>query len=317
MAETAVQPALDAAELPLRDYRALREGRAVEKVILEQPKTSEAPPADHKPGDAESAGESETPGDTVEDQHSEEDGAKKPPAKRGLVDEVVKLRRENRELKTRGAPPPPPQQAQPKPGEAPPAEVAPPADDPEPQIDKYADYNKYSRDLVKWEVRQAQREAAAADQKRQAEQAERGKLESWQSRLTAAAADPALANFEAVAFNTTLPVTRVMGDAIMDSELGPQLLYHLGSHPEEAARISKLAPVSQIRELGKLEASLAKPEASAAATDEETPQTSAISKAPAPIPRPSGSATAKGNPAKNIEGMSQAEYRALRESGRL
>lgn len=311
MADTAAQPALDAAE-NLRDYRAMREGRAVEKVILEQPKTSEAAP-DSPPADAGTSGESETPGDSVEEQKPE-DGSTKPPAnKRGLVDEVVKLRRENRELKTRVAPPPPPQ-AQPKPGETP-AEVAAPADDLEPQIDKYTDYNKYSRDLVRWEVRQAQREAAAADQRRQAEQAERGKVETWQTRLTSAAAE--LPDFDAVAFKPTLSVTRVMGDAIMDSELGPQLLYHLGSHPEEAARISKLAPVSQIRELGKLEASLAKPEASAAATDEETPQTSAISKAPAPIPRPSGSATAKGNPAKNIEGMSQAEYRALRESGRL
>jgi hypothetical protein len=312
MADTAVQPALDAAE-NLRDYRALREGRAVEKVVLEQPKTSEAPPADHKPGDAETSGESETPGETVEDQNTE-DGAKKPPAnKRGLVDEVVKLRRENRELKTRGAPPPPQPQPQPKPGDNPPAEVAAPADDREPDVNNYTDYNKYSRDLVKWEVRNAQREAAAADQRRQAEQAERGKVQTWQSRLSSAAAE--LADFDAVAFNADLPVSRVMGDAIMESELGPQLLYHLGSHPEEAARISKLSPVSQVRELGKIEASLAKPEASAAA-EEENPPTSVISKAPAPIPRPAGSAQ-KGNPARNIEGMSQAEYRALRESGRL
>src|SRR4051794_179259 len=298
---------LDAPDLRLNDYRALREGREV-KAVEEKP--SEAPPAD-KPGDAGTAAESEPADETVEEQPSDDGKPPKPPAKRGLVDEITKLRRENRELKSRVTPPP----EQPKP--APPVEAK-AADDPEPDINNYSDYSVFNRDFARWQFRELRREAAAEDQKRQVQQAEQAKREAWQSRVKAVAASKA--DFDVVALDPYLPVSPVMGDAIVDAENGPEILYHLGSHPDEAARISKLSPIAQIREIGKLELAIAKQNeaSSAAVIDEEAPPQikPAISKAPAPVPRPSASA-AKGNPAKNLESISQAEYRALRESGRL
>jgi hypothetical protein len=328
----ATAPALDAPELPMSDYRALREGRDVAKPAIEGVKEPEPKPAAQPPAaPGESGADSGTANEEEQDESTSDDGKqpdqqqqddKKPGSKpKGLVDEVIKLRRENRELKSRVTPPP---QEQPKPAGAP-AEAARAAATPEaaadvePDINKYTDYSQYQRDLVRWEIRQSQRQAAAEAQRREAETAQRQKAATWQTRVSAAAAKPELANFEAIAFNTTLQVTPVMGDAITDSELGPEILYHLGLNPAEAERISKLSPVSQVREIGKLEASLAKPahaDTGAASDEDPAPQKSAISKAPPPIPRPAGSAS-KPNPAKNIEGMSQAEYRALREAGRL
>src|SRR4029434_2460073 len=44
--------------------------------------------------------------------------------------------------------------------------------------------------------------------------------------------------------------------AIVESELGPQLLYHLATHTDEAERIAELPELRQIAELGKLETQL-------------------------------------------------------------
>ena len=79
-------------------------------------------------------------------------------------------------------------------------------------------------------------------------------------------------DFEQVAYNPKLPITEVMAEAIRYSDIGPELAYHLGSNPKEADRISKLAPLAQARELGKLEAKLV-----------DSPPAKKATSAPAPI----------------------------------
>jgi len=91
-------------------------------------------------------------------------------------------------------------------------------------------------------------------------------------------------DFEQVAYNPKLPVTEVMAETIKASDIGPDLAYWLGSNPKEADRISRLSPLLQARELGKIEAKLAS----------DPPQKKTTS-APAPI-RPVTARTS-GNPA--------------------
>lgn len=50
-----------------------------------------------------------------------------------------------------------------------------------------------------------------------------------------------------------IPVKGPLYEAIMDSEVGEKLAYHLAKNPAEAERIQKLSMLGQIRELGKLE----------------------------------------------------------------
>lgn len=50
-----------------------------------------------------------------------------------------------------------------------------------------------------------------------------------------------------------IPVKGPLYEAIMDSDMGEKLVYHLAKNPSEAERINKLGPLAQIRELGKLE----------------------------------------------------------------
>lgn len=63
-------------------------------------------------------------------------------------------------------------------------------------------------------------------------------------------------DFEQVAYNPQLRVTDVMAETIRASEIGPDLAYWLGTNPKEADRISRLSPLLQAREIGKIEAKL-------------------------------------------------------------
>jgi acyl carrier protein phosphodiesterase len=79
-------------------------------------------------------------------------------------------------------------------------------------------------------------------------------------------------DFDQVAYNPQLRITDVMAETIKASDLGPDLAYWLGSNPKEADRISRLSPLLQAREIGKIEAKLGA----------EPPQKKTTS-APAPI----------------------------------
>ena len=64
-------------------------------------------------------------------------------------------------------------------------------------------------------------------------------------------------DFEQVAYNPKLTITNVMAETIQSSDIGPELAYYLGSNPKDAERISRMTPLSQAKEIGKIEAKLA------------------------------------------------------------
>jgi hypothetical protein len=91
--------------------------------------------------------------------------------------------------------------------------------------------------------------------KREAAKQQSQVLESYQEREEAAR--DKYDDFEQVAYNPKLPITNVMAETIQSSEIGPELAYYLGSNPKDAERISRMTPLSQAKEIGKIEAKLA------------------------------------------------------------
>ena len=87
-------------------------------------------------------------------------------------------------------------------------------------------------------------------------------------------------DFDQVAYNPTLPITDPMAATIRESDVGPEIIYYLGQNPAEAKRISQLSPLSQAKELGKLEDKLA-----------SNPPAKRTSSAPAPIKPLAGKAS--------------------------
>ena len=108
-------------------------------------------------------------------------------------------------------------------------------------------------------------------------------------------------DFEQVAYNPKLPVTDTMAQTIQASEIGPDVIYWLGSNPKEAARISTLPAILQAREIGKIEAKLA-----------DNPPVKKTSTAPAPIApvaaRASGSPAYDTTDPRSIKTMSTSEW---------
>jgi hypothetical protein len=108
-------------------------------------------------------------------------------------------------------------------------------------------------------------------------------------------------DFEQVAYNPKLPVTDAMAQTIQASEIGPDVIYWLGSNPKEAARISALPGLLQAREIGKIEAKLA-----------TNPPVKRTSTAPAPIApvaaRASGSPAYDTTDPRSTKTMSTSEW---------
>lgn len=86
-----------------------------------------------------------------------------------------------------------------------------------------------------------------------------------------------------------------------ESDVGPQLVYHLAKHPADMERILELPPHRQLIELGKLEDKLS---SKAAVTPPKK------TNAPAPVTKETGNAPTKKS--INDPTLSQAEYRETR-----
>jgi hypothetical protein len=297
---------LDAEVLSVADYRSLREGKSVAPIVLE-----ETPAAD-------AAAKPTT--ETADESGSLETNLEETPAKKsGNLDKrFAELTGEIKTLKTQLAAAKPAAvqtEAAVKPAVVVPPVLPPDPNDLEPNADRFTDYVEWQKAWNRWDRRQDTRAAVAAAEvtKRTDEAQAKGRV--WGDSVKAAITEHA--DFEAVALNKDLEISRVMGDAIRDSGVGTSILYRLGQAPEEAARISKLSPLAQVRELGKIEAAIeAESEAAGAAEETEPlPKKIIVSKAPTPHKPVSGATAA--TPSKNLETMSQSEYRAYRESGKI
>lgn len=131
----------------------------------------------------------------------------------------------------------------------------------------------------------ATRKAEAMVAQRDSQRVQHDALAAYQDREETARAK--YEDFEQVAYNPRLTISDAMAQTIQSSDIGPEIAYHLGTHPTEAARIAKLAPLAQAKEIGMIEAKL-----SAA-----PPTIKKTTNAPAPI----SPVTAKGTPGPSFD----------------
>lgn len=177
-----------------------------------------------------------------------------------------------------------------------------------PKESDFATYEEYQAKLAAYHSLRAFDERAMNETKSEAEQRERQYQELQQQRQAEARsmfeescseARERYADFDAVARNPQVPVSQGMADIILGLDSGPDVLYHLGKNPAQAAQIAKMPPVQAALAIGRIEAGLAMPK----------PITK--SKAPDPITPIRGS----GSPSKDPAKMTPTEYRKWREAG--
>lgn len=162
-----------------------------------------------------------------------------------------------------------------------------------PKLDQFGTPEEYAEAL-------AQRKAEEILARKEAERTAAEHNESFYEKEEEARAK--YEDFERVAYNPRLRITEAMAEVIRASDVGPDVLYFLGSNPKEADRIARLSPFLQAKEIGRLETKVSA----------EPPPTKQVSKAPAPItPVTSRASTAPvldTTDPRSVKSMSTSEW---------
>lgn len=174
-----------------------------------------------------------------------------------------------------------------------------------PKEDGFQDYNEYLMALGAYQAARAwdERQSREIDQQigeydqrltEVQQQQDREVAEEWAAQVTEARTR--YADFDKIVNDPSLPIAQHVAQMVAGSDQGADVAYYLGTHRQEAARISQLPPLEAARALGAIEARLSLPKPK---TTTETPD---------PIDPVKPKATASKDPSK----MTMAEYRKWR-----
>jgi len=187
------------------------------------------------------------------------------------------------------------------------------ADD-KPKADQFNDAFEYAEALAEWSAEKALKDRDIADQQRKAEEERNKVAESWNKKVSKA--KEAIPDFNKVVSKSTVVVSDAVRDAILESDVGPQILYHLASDDDFAQSIASMPAIKALKEIGRLEARYEgeqeKPEKKA--------KTVATSKAPAPISPLKGGKNAGADVLVDTNGEfygSYAQWKAARLANKI
>lgn len=181
--------------------------------------------------------------------------------------------------------------------QAPVAPAGPPEAPVEPQANQYEDYADYEAAHKVWQQKDRQyvidvttynveKRLDSKNQQSRQQQTVEQQVTAFKGRLAEEAAlDPDIVNI-ANTFHLPgpnhLPLTDAMQDAIRESDVGPKLLRHFANNKAEVLRLAALSPVTQLREIGRIEAGI---------LNKPQPVVKHVTSAPEPV-KPLGGGTA-------------------------
>jgi len=147
--------------------------------------------------------------------------------------------------------------------------------DQEPQPSQFADAFEYAKALAEFSTEKALAERDRQVAQLREQEAQQKIIQSWAQKVQEAKAD--LPDFDDLVASSDVVVNNAVRDAILESDVGPKILYHLAENNDLAKRIASLSPNAALREIGRLEARFD--------VKTDTKQTAPVvrSKAPAPI----------------------------------
>lgn len=180
--------------------------------------------------------------------------------------------------------------------------------DEKPRPDQFIDAFEYAEALADWSAENAVMRARQEDVEKKI-QAERAiVIETWNKKLEATKAE--LPDFDDMVASSDVVVSDQVRDAILESDVGPRILYHLAENQELAEKISKSSLITALREIGKLEARFEKTE------PKEVKTVAQKSKAPAPI-SPIKAGSSDQVIVTDTDKMTFAQYKAMRQAKRI
>ena len=184
--------------------------------------------------------------------------------------------------------------------------------DQEPQPSQFNDAFEYAKALAEYSTDKALRERDKQDADRRANEERSKVLETWSQKIEAAKSE--MPDFDEMVQSADVAVPDYVRDAIIDSDVGPKVLYHLAENPDYARKISEMNPAKALRELGRLEARFE--------VKGEPAQSKAVvskSKAPDPISpiRATSSATSVGIGSDGQFHGTYSQWREARKAGKI
>ena len=172
-----------------------------------------------------------------------------------------------------------------------------------PRPESFDTHEEYVEALVEWKAEEKQKQLESKNAENKKRDEEKNARKSHGSRVQEF--KKSHADFDEVISSVDdIETPYFLSDAIIKSDLGPELMYELGKDPDRFEEICAMRPDQALKAIGKLEAKI---EQSASPT--KTTTTKKQSGAPAPLsPVGGGSASV----AKSEDEMSYQEYKAHR-----
>ncbi len=161
------------------------------------------------------------------------------------------------------------------------AKYEPPKSDeigPEPLPSQFQDVNEYAKALKDWTADKTTRDYEAAQDAKRQEADQKAVVKAWNKRLAVVKSE--VADYAEVIEASDVKLSDQARDAILESDVGPQILYHLAKNPEVAEQMRGMTVKGMLREVGRLEERLSDKQQTAPEKKQTVAQ---ISKAPAPI----------------------------------
>lgn len=232
-----------------------------------EPEAVTPPPEQDDAAADESADQQQAESESSDDDQVEEEKPKRENGINKRIRELVEERNQERAERQKltqqladalkGKEPPPVQQPAAKVDEVPKVE----------SFDKYEDYlgammEYKANQLFKAKQQEAWQAQQQAEQQRLVQEQHQRVIEQ-QSKLNALTqeGETKYPDFYEKVFpgqGKAVPISEIVGQALLESDKGVDLMYYLSTNRAEAERIAKLTPARQLVELGKLETSLPK-----------------------------------------------------------
>jgi len=185
-----------------------------------------------------------------------------------------------------------------------------------PQANQFNDAFEYAEALAEWSAENALKQRDAQDASRKAQEAEAKRIEAWNQKIEQAKQE--MPDFDRIVQSSDVIVSDEIKKAILESDVGPQVLYALASDEDFARKLTEMDSVKALKEIGKLEAKFE-------AKEEKPPKAEKVkgivsgSKAPDPI-RPLSGGKVGADVMIDTNGEfhgTYAQWKAARQSGKV
>jgi len=180
-----------------------------------------------------------------------------------------------------------------------------------PTPDDFKDAFEYAEALADWSAEQALARREKEVKQKEIEAKRETVIKTWQQKLETTIAE--LPDYEDMVASSTVTVNDTVRDAIIESDVGPRILYELASDDDLAEKLNTMTTAGALKLIGKLEAKFEKTEEPVKA---EKKTVAAKSKAPEPI-RPLRSTGGVAEVSLDGNDIPYQQWKAARQAGKI